>query len=133
MPLIEWSDKYDLKVGQMNHQHQGLMEIMNKLYDQSNSGAGKEEIISTLGALGTATVSHFSDEEKYMESVNYPELDKHKIMHRRLLEKFAGHSKAFSDGGDSTLPPAFFNFLKLWLSSHIQGNDMKYAEHGRKS
>ncbi len=33
------------------------------------------------------------------------------------------------EAADGTVTPAFFQFLRLWLSAHIKHIDRKYGEH----
>ena len=128
MPLMEWSEQFDLKVEQMNDQHRVLIDLMNDLYDLNDAGATMSQIVVALDKLGDASTRHFSEEEEYMESINYPEEDfeRHKLIHKDLLARYAGHVADFK-AGDGSLPDEFFGFLRLWLAAHIKGIDMKYG------
>ncbi len=127
MTYFEWSDKYDLHVDSMNNEHKILISLMNRLHRQNGEGASRAELATTLDELADFTVKHFSDEERYMESIEYPGLHTHKIIHKDLVSTLLDHKAAFDSGGELT--SEFFQFLKLWLSAHIRGIDMKYARH----
>ncbi len=134
MPIMEWNDDLDIQVQAMNQEHQKLLSIMNRLYDQNALGADKESLKVILTELATYTVTHFSDEEKYMEKIQFPDIKLHKHIHQELLTKFKAHHDAFLAGANSKISPEFFNFLKFWLSAHIQGLDKKYgAFYGQKN
>jgi hemerythrin len=126
MSLMEWNDNLDVHVNEMNDQHKGLLDIMNKLYNQFNEGAPYATLHQLLTELGEKTTVHFAEEEKYMESISYPDLSKHKIIHKQLLEKFGEHVEKFESTKE--LDKGFFDFLKLWLQSHIMGIDAKYGQ-----
>lgn len=49
----------------------------------------------------------------------------HKIIHLQLLEQVQKHATEFQRTG--LLGDAFFQFLAVWLTSHIRGIDSKYA------
>ena len=136
MPLMEWSEQFDLKVEQMNDQHRVLIRLMNDLYDLNDAQAAKSQISTALVKLGDASTRHFAEEEEYMESIGYPEQDfeRHKLIHKDLLARYAGHVEEF-EASDGTLSQEFFNFLRLWLAAHIKGIDMKYASfaHSKES
>ncbi len=38
MPIMQWDDSLDIGVDAMNREHQGLLDIMNKLFDASERG-----------------------------------------------------------------------------------------------
>jgi hemerythrin-like metal-binding protein len=113
-------------VAAMNEQHQILIEIMNRLHDQFESGASRVEPSKSLDELANFTVKHFRQEEAYMASI-YPTLDSRKLIHANLLEEFGVHRAAFEKNGEVT--SGFSAFLKLWLEAHIMGIDKKYGTY----
>lgn len=129
MAFFEWSESLDLGVEDMNDEHKVLIDLMNKLYDQNKGGSSKPEIQSTITELFNWTKTHFEHEEKYMESVEFPGVATHKVIHKTLLDQLTEHANQFSDSLDSTMDEKFFLFLKIWLTGHIQGIDMQYGKH----
>ena len=129
MSLLDWSKSLDIGVDAMNSEHKVLLEIMNRLYDRNAAKAERQELKAILKELGDYTVKHFADEEAYLLSIQFPELEKHKLIHKSLLEKFGAHAADFSKSG--VLENSFFEFLKMWLSAHIQGIDMKYGDYAK--
>ena len=127
--FFKWKPAYDLGVTAMNDEHKVLITIMEKLYQQHEAKATFNTLRATINELQDYTVKHFDDEEKFMDSINYPDLKVHKIIHADLLKKFAKHKENFLDSKE--IEGSFFNFLQLWLSAHIQGIDMKYADHSK--
>lgn len=125
MKLMEWSDTLDVGVTSMNHQHQKLLDLMNRLYEGKTNGAPFDSLIPILSELKSYTIEHFQEEEKFMESINYSGIASHKIIHQQLLSKFGEQENLILD--TRTFPDSFFSFLKVWLSAHIQGIDMKYG------
>lgn len=128
MPILEWDSKLELAVREMNHQHQQLLDYMNKLYDLNDSGASKNELMRVLNDLGKCTVKHFSEEEAYMSSIKYPKFSSHQSIHRDLLKKFTHHQEQFVNSTEQKLSSDFFLFLRLWLQAHIMGIDRQYSD-----
>lgn len=130
--LFVWDqNKYGLKVSSMDAEHQKLIEYMNVLFAKHEAKAPRSELKKALGDLGEYTVKHFKDEEAFFTSLpNYDKKDSHIKIHKDLLEKFGNHAANFEKTG--TLTPEFFTFLKVWLTAHIAGIDMKYAEAAHK-
>ncbi|MDB2425964.1 hemerythrin family protein [bacterium] len=128
MAFFTWDDKYDLGVNDMNGEHKILIEKMNKLHDLNQAEAPKAELRKAFDEFVNYTVKHFEDEEKYMESIDYPELRVHLIHHKNLLDKVTGFSNDFNRPEVTKLDDKFFKFLSVWLSAHICGIDMKYGD-----
>jgi hemerythrin-like metal-binding protein len=128
--FFEWDPvKYSLDIEAMDEEHQDIIDCMNHLYALHTQQAGRSQLQQTLDELVRVTQNHFADEEAYMRKIGYPELLKHSIVHKHLLErleKFSGQLKA-----QGKLPDDLFPFLKMWLKSHIGGIDVKYAAHSR--
>ncbi|MEZ4439613.1 MAG: hemerythrin family protein [Polyangiaceae bacterium] len=131
MTYFQWDSRYDLGVDNMNTEHRGLVNLMNRLYDQNAAGATHAELAATLGELERATVGHFASEERYQASIGFPGLSSHKRIHEQLLTSFGEHKAEFVAKGGG-LSQGFFAFLKMWLAAHIAGIDRKYADHAHK-
>lgn len=127
MAVFAWDPKlYDVGVAAMNNQHQGLIKLMNLIHDRNAAGASKDELAKLLGQLAELTTRHFKDEEAYMDSVKFADVKTHKLIHVKLLTDFGAHVEKFA-AGDGRISQDFFNFLSLWLRSHIQHLDARYG------
>lgn len=129
MTVLAWDPvRFDVGVARMNAAHQGLVALMNAIHDRATAGAAKAELEGLFGKLAQATVAHFADEEAYMASIGFADLKTHKQIHARLLADFTTHKAAF-DAGDGKVDKAFFDFLSLWLRSHICHLDTRYGKN----
>lgn len=130
MPIMTWDASLDVGVDAMNHEHQEILDAMNRIYDARAKGVTGSAIDNLVARLGAVTHHHFADEEAFMKKVGYPELERHKALHARLLEQFGGHARQIKAAG-GVPDDAFFHFLKFWLTSHIKGIDTKYGAHAK--
>lgn len=117
-----------VKVAEMDKEHIELVKRMNALHAAYLEKAPRAKIEELLNDLAGYTVKHFSDEEAYMEKVNYAGIDSHKMMHQKLLGQVKGHIDEFKKNG--VLTDKFFQFLAAWLTTHIRGIDIKYGPDG---
>jgi hemerythrin len=131
MPIMTWDDSLDIGVHEMNREHQDILDAMNAIYDAHQAGKTGGVINSMISHLGAVTTRHFRDEEAFMARIKYADLENHKRIHAKLLTDFAAHQAAAAAAGGAP-SPAFFQFLRLWLSAHIKCIDLKYAEYSRK-
>lgn len=110
----------------MDDEHQELIKKMNRVHDLHLAKASTSEIQMALDDFAGFTIKHFSDEEAYMEKINFAGLETHKVIHQQLLKQVTEYLNEFKASG--TLTDSFFNFLSVWLTSHIKGIDMKYSK-----
>ena len=110
---------------EMDDEHKILINKMNLVYDAQAAGESYNKVTSLLEDLGAYTVEHFKSEEAYMEKIGFQGLATHKIIHQQLLKQFGEHMENYKK--TQKLEESFFNFLKVWLTSHIKGIDAKYA------
>jgi hemerythrin-like metal-binding protein len=128
MKKLEWNASLELGVAAMDREHRQLIEAMDRVCKLDEQGAGKVQLDQALQQLVSITKKHFADEERYMESIDYPDRRRHALIHVDMLEKIGKHYEAFQ-AGDGGLPEGFMSFLVHWLGAHIKGIDKKYAQH----
>lgn len=130
--FFTWTAKeLGLGVAEMDLEHQELIARMNAIYGAVESKSSVDEIARLIGDLATYTTKHFTDEEAFMQKIGYEGLETHKIIHQQLLKQFGDFVDEFKE--KKVVSQAFFNFLKVWLTSHIRGIDMKYANKVKKT
>ncbi len=132
MPFIEWNPaKLSTKVDAMDKEHIKLLALMNDLYDLYKAKAPATKQLDSLAKLLAYAAEHFRDEEAYMQKIKYPNFASHKKIHDELMKRL----REFESGvkaGTSQVNEEIFAFLKVWITSHIMGIDIKYGEHATK-
>ncbi len=124
-----WQPGYDIGVEDMNNEHKHLLGLMSKLHDDYLGKRSFTTQLQTLEELLSYTIKHFSDEERYFDSIGFPEAESHKGIHKNLLDKLSHFADNFKKTGE--LNEEFFAFLKTWLSAHIQGVDIRYGNFSK--
>ncbi len=128
MSFFKWdSNIYSLEISQMDEEHQKLIEIMNNLHHKNELRRGKSELSKIIQELYDYVVFHFQSEETYLLSIQYPNLEAHKKIHVKLLLELKHFQLEYDLQNSSTLNARFFEFLEMWLSSHIQHFDKDYS------
>ena len=126
MALITWSDNLSVKVKQFDDQHKKLVDMVNQLFDAMKTGKGNQVMGDILKQLIAYTQTHFAAEERLMQQYGFPEYEAHKKEHNALVVQVLDLQKQFQDG-KAVLTQNVMNFLRDWLSKHIQGVDKKYG------
>lgn len=133
MSVFTWDPvRFDVLVDEMNRQHRAIVDAMNKVGELHERKAERRAMLAALEQLGKVTTLHFKAEEEHMQRIGFPDLPGHQRIHAKLLKDFGGFVQTYA-AGNQPLPPEFFGFLTLWLSSHIRHIDRKYGEHGSKA
>lgn len=130
--FFDWdAGKYGLDIPMIDDEHQQIIGAMNELHRLHTTKQPVARLTEALRHLQRVTVTHFKDEEAYMEKIGYADLLKHRHVHKHLLERLDLFAKEFQ--GSGALSEEFFLFLKMWLKSHICGIDAQYAAHARSN
>jgi hemerythrin len=127
MELIQWSEKYSVNNFLIDSQHKKLVSMINLLHDSMRNGKGKETLEKILDDLVKYTKEHFLTEEAMMKKANYPGFVTHKLEHDKLTKKAITLQKSYIEG-KAPLTMDILNFLKDWLTNHIEGIDKKYKD-----
>lgn len=129
--IFQWDpSKLSIHVDKMDQEHIKLINLMNKLATRYEEKAPFTELVSIAKELQNWTITHFDHEEKFFDTLPYSHANVHKKIHKDLLAKLDEHIKNFEK--NKTLSDEFFRFLKVWLTAHIAGIDMKYGEIANK-
>lgn len=130
MAFFDWDNKFSVSVDAMDTQHKKLVDLVNRFFEASKQPPNKDKSGKLLNELINYTLTHFAEEEKYMESIKFPGLVEHKMLHKALVTRATEVKKEF-DAGNGAIQQEVLNFLKSWLMTHIQGQDMKYGQHAK--
>jgi hemerythrin len=132
MPLIAWNDTLSVKVTEMDDQHKKLIDIINRLHDAMAKRAGQQVLGGLLNELIDYTVTHFQCEEKYMRATAYPGYTQQKQQHDGFIKQVQDLQTRFQANQPCVTLDAM-EFLKNWLTKHIQGTDKQYSDHFTKA
>lgn len=127
---FEWNERLEVHIAEMDDEHQRLVGKINDLIESLEKHSHEsdlEGVKKAFGAMAQFAVQNFADEERYMESVGYPQLESHKKIHKKLVEQVLEFDRAISSGRFDDMK--LISFLRNWLISHIMGVDMQYSKH----
>jgi hemerythrin-like metal-binding protein len=129
MPLMTWTDKMSVGVKVLDDDHKKLVTLINDLHEGLKAGHGKETLGKILDGLVNYTKSHFEREERLFAKTGYPDSHAHKKQHDDLTHQVLSVQAQYKGGAAATLTMDVMDFLKTWLTNHIQGSDQKYSAH----
>jgi len=125
--LIGWLPSYNVNIPPIDAQHKSLFDLLNRLHDEIViKESGHEAIGQALEELIQYTKNHFQLEERFLESMRYPEIAKHKAKHEALTKRVTELQQEFA-AGKTAIATELMNFMLTWLTNHILKTDKQYA------
>jgi len=123
---IEWTPNLTVGVASIDQQHKTLFDKANQLFEAGKNNKTKEFISELLDFLDEYTKQHFSSEENYMRSINYPAYTEQKKMHTDFIAALAKLKKDYQESGGNILVILNANQMVVdWLLKHISFEDKK--------
>lgn len=128
MSFYNWTD--DLSVGNhdIDDQHKKIIDLINRYHDTLQQRGTRTSLMADFKAIADYSVRHFRDEEAQMERCQYPQRERHKMIHKQLLDRVATLGQELASGVDGIEQQIQF-FLKSWLTAHIKGIDQQYSPY----
>ncbi len=140
-PLEEWmirenpcefTEDYLTGIALVDAEHKELFHIVdkaNKLVKSFDELSGYDNIIEILNELKEYTKEHFTDEEEYMEGIQYEGLSAQKRAHEAFIDKLENIDLDQIDANPQEYLQELLEFLLGWLINHILYTDKKIPLH----
>ncbi|MCA9375885.1 MAG: hemerythrin family protein [Candidatus Doudnabacteria bacterium] len=128
---LEWTP--DLSVGDetLDEQHKRLLKEVNLLVEVTEQkGANDELVEGILKFLDSYIAEHLTYEEHYMREHDYPDVERHKVIHDGFRSAYKEFRERFDKHGSVVaLTKAARDFLGEWWIDHIVMEDQKYHRY----
>lgn len=128
-PFIAWTEKMSVSVEVLDADHKKLISLLNDLHDGMAAGHGTERLERVLDGLVEYIGTHFAHEEEYFSQTKYPAAAEHIQEHRAFAKLVKDVQARYNQGKFEALSLNTMNFLKDWVTEHIQGCDRNYKAH----
>ncbi len=130
LPPIPWSDTWVIGHGEIDADHRGMIEDLNRLSEAIHRRRPKEELAARLRAVCDDALMHFPREEMIMEASRYPGLLQHRVRHLDLLRRI-GNAIIDLDSPTLTWHRAvdLASGLRAALIDHLVREDLAYKSH----
>lgn len=125
---IIWKSEYNIHNFRIDKEHQKLFAIareamnISKLKDDGKVIIKLKDVITKLfDYVGT----HFSNEQKYMDEISYPELNSHKILHKNMLNMLTTLISQLNNLELPEIEKSLTDFIEEYFIKHIVLEDKK--------
>lgn len=122
--MYEMKPEYYIGIEMIDEEHKQLFKYADEAYELLNDEFTPDKydkIEAILVKLRDYTEKHFTDEENYMESINYKKLFTQKIQHQEFISKldeFIDLHKSETEDQDKQIMD-ILEYLTEWLVNHI--------------
>lgn len=124
----EFTDEYLTGIPHVDEEHRILFQLIGQVNDLVRQGIIVEdlkEIEEVLTELQNYTKYHFSDEEEYMRSIDYPELESQQRAHKAFVSKLEELNMEQIKENPQENMERLVEYLTGWLVNHILYADKK--------
>lgn len=131
MGIINWIDDFSVNNTEIDDQHKKWIKLYNNAHNQMMGQKLNEPFDISKDALKEMIKYgeyHFSFEEKLMENIGFPDIEKHKEIHRNFVRKLDEIALQIHQEGN-VLNSQLVKTIKNWLVDHILEEDQKYKEY----
>lgn len=126
--VFAFTDKYRTGIELVDEEHKRLFEIIKETNDLIRAELLHDKydaIVDILNELKEYTVTHFSDEEAYMEKIHYEGLPAQKTAHAAFVDKLKQINLENVDEHQQEYLIELVEYLLNWLSTHILKMDKR--------
>ena len=123
--MFQWTTDLKVDGGHIDDDHRELFNIANRVSALDPENLDLAVLRSTVKDLYTYIEYHFSREEDFMRSIDYPQIDIHHQIHQDILKEMNVHLTESRD--ETELVRVFKSFLQRWILDHIMEEDLQIA------
>lgn len=120
-----WKEVYSVGNVEIDKEHKKLFDIAQGAFTQVEPSQRNAKIKEVLTELYTYMKTHFKHEEKYMQEINYPAIEEHKVLHHNIIEKINTFVKQLPNMDDSIFEKELAKIIDIALVHHIIQEDRK--------
>lgn len=129
MRPLEWSDKWSVGLDIVDDDHKKILQLINRLGEMRREGRAENGAASVIASVAAYTDYHFRREERILEAVDFPELERHRAIHGRLKTKTNEFLQAVLEHPKLVDVEGLESFLIHWWQNHILEEDMAYRPY----
>ena len=126
--LFNLDPKSELGFAETDNEHSKIINMLNHTSQLLSEGKPKKARVYFKDILSFYVYKHFTNEELFMESFNFPGIESHKKVHENFRNSFE-ETKELVEIYDDTSFRQVLSDTFIWTSSHIGRVDKKYIEY----
>lgn len=122
--IFQWKDTYKIEHNQIDNEHEKLFQLAIKALKIPDKNK-KQHIRTVLIELTNYMKEHFTNEEQYMSSIEFPDLKRHKELHNKIIIQMNDFIRSLSQLTIEQFERKLIEYMDVWLINHIIAEDHK--------
>lgn len=127
MVMYAWKESFRTGIDHIDTQHRQFFYLLNELGQAIEQRREDDFLDPLLRELDRYIRVHFSDEEKLMEGIGFPEIARQRSEHAYFASQL-GLLQARHRNGDARIGASALEFMRDWFMNHIITEDKQFAE-----
>lgn len=116
-----------LGIGVIDEQHKRIAQYYNNLVNSYNNDVPGMSLV--LDELINYTLFHFYNEEKFLETINYPGFVEHKKKHLSLINELKTLNAELQLRDSTEIKEKILSVSRDWIVFHIMIEDRMYVDY----
>jgi hemerythrin len=124
--LFDFETEFKLGIEEIDKEHEKLVSMLNSVHLLLKEGKKEDAISFFRQTLSSYVIEHFSNEEMFMERIEFPQIDEHKKIHINFKKSFMEVLPLIDSYDEAVFRNALTDSY-TWIINHIGKTDRKYA------
>lgn len=124
---INWRPDFKIGIEDIDLQHEYFAMLINRLMDKLADSDDDFYSCRLLEELSHYASFHFISEENMMLHCNYPRIEIHKELHRKLMNQLNDKINYFRMS--KVTEDTIVEFLIEWFTNHTVESDQKFGDY----
>lgn len=129
MPFFSWSADLSVGINEIDEEHKNCIAYINRLHDAIETRGSCSDLCGILREAQDYFKGHFQREEKMFLKTDYPDANKHILLHKEFLKELGLFRELCSSETANTLVLETLLAFKKWLINHVQEMDAFYVPY----
>ncbi len=126
--LFDFEEQFKFGIDEVDSEHIILVDMLNRTQELLNQNKRDEALEFFSETLSLYVHEHFENEEAFMASFDYPDLDKHKTIHSNFRHTVDTLKPKIAKGDNAAFRQALRDTY-MWVVSHIGTTDREYVTY----
>ena len=130
--MFDFDSRFRLGIDAVDKEHEELVNMLNHVSELLDNNKLHEATKYFTENLSDYVDEHFANEEAFMASIGYPQLEAHKKTHKKFVDSFNELKPKLEQFDEDAFRKSLLNTF-LWLISHTGKTDKDYADYYRET
>jgi hemerythrin len=126
--LFDFDAEFRLGIEAVDGEHVRLVNMLNEVHELLGAGKKAEAQAFFSETLSAYVGEHFANEEKFMQSFGFPQLEDHRRVHENFKKSFQVLLPQIQQADEAAFRKALSDAFS-WIITHIGKTDRKYAAY----